>query len=447
MQETSVDQSWATVARGNTHTTPKNKRNSAPKARKQTPAKWETGKFYNVTHLQEDDQVDDAENLRLPPRKIMDIASRHAVIVNVDDGQSLGEIVDAISQIAPGALIRPNRRAKQLLVACTSNTQAIHLATNPPTVQGSQIKAFRPVLRSENMTVVCVTVSTYIGTLTEATRKIAGALRPYGDVVDLSACLWPNGTMTGTFNAILGRGQVNESIPHSLAVSDTWAQVFGKEVTPWCVYCRQEGHIRHNCPKRLCTENARDSTQKTQAKTTTQKNLLVKPPINKSEHGTFTFTSNNTRPTQSSVRSKKGDRKKKIITKLSMETKPDTNKRPRLAMEDTPLEPFYFKTKSFVCGEETIQVKNTQDRPDSMIQTTNENAMEDPSSDDILAHTDDCDMDAYENNAISDIHSQEPQPCPPAVHKMVLPKTSPKGNLRLTEATVALDMSGPQPSQ
>lgn len=249
MSRTPPAQGWTPVTHKST-SAPK----STPTSTKKSQIQWSSGRFYNVTHLLEQTVTDVSEAMRLPPRRIMDIASKHTVIVDIASFARIEEAIDALSEIAPGAIIRPNKRTKQVMVGCKSQEEAINLATNPPRVNDQPVKAYRPIPRSESMTLVSMVLSAFIGSLTETTRAVVAALQPFGEVVDVSACLWHNGTMTGSFNVILDRGSQKGNIPHSLEVCDTWAQVFGKDAAPWCVYCRREGHVRQECDKRPQTQ-------------------------------------------------------------------------------------------------------------------------------------------------------------------------------------------------
>ncbi|KAJ2396995.1 hypothetical protein GGI23_003696 [Coemansia sp. RSA 2559] len=233
--------SFATVAKRSTSRSG----GPRPKETRYQPMKMKIT-YYSMIHLTGEHGTKGDEELRLPPREIVNGTSKHSIIINASDYKTGNDALAAVMEIRKPAAFELNARTKQMLLSFDTAEEADYILRNPPTLDGIKVKVTRPISRTENMAIVNIRVVTEVTATHDLIQMVEKQLTPWGTLCDISIGMG-NGIPSKYLTAILDLGDSEKMLPAKLASANLISYLYGRMVTKYCNYCKKEGHHIKSC--------------------------------------------------------------------------------------------------------------------------------------------------------------------------------------------------------
>ncbi|KAJ2659434.1 hypothetical protein IWW48_003479 [Coemansia sp. RSA 1200] len=227
---------------------PRPKETRPPKA-KLAPA------FFSVIHMLKAEATAEDEMLRLPPRELVNGATEDAIIIDTSVFPTEDAALIAVKAICVPMMADYRPKRNKLLLAFDHEHEADLVLCNPPVYNGTTVKVIRPIPREENMVSINITVSGAKRRLRPMVNLLREILSPLGKICDLCVNIRED-VVHCNATAILDRQERKGSLPSRIQRGKITILLYGKEVAPYCYYCRREGHTPKKCAKQALKKTA-----------------------------------------------------------------------------------------------------------------------------------------------------------------------------------------------
>ncbi|KAJ2395354.1 hypothetical protein GGI23_004338 [Coemansia sp. RSA 2559] len=202
--------------------------------------------YYSMIHLTGEHGAKGDEELRLPPREIVNGASKNSIIFNATGYKTGNDAIEAVIEICKPTYYEFNSRTNQLLLSFASAEEADYVLRNPPTLDGIKVKVARPISRTANMAIVNIHVYSDITSVRGLVQELEEQLAPWGKLCDICIGI-ANGIPSKYLTAILDLGDSDKMLPAKLTSANIISNLYGRMVAKYCNYCKEEGHHIKSC--------------------------------------------------------------------------------------------------------------------------------------------------------------------------------------------------------
>ena len=121
-------------------------------------------------------------------RKLVDKTPDFGVDMDMNMFANVPAAMAAAKKVRPIANATVIRRANKISLAFYSSEDADYFTSHPPTVDGKPVPTYRPIRRTNNMTIVSIECGNARTNLTETIRILVKALEPYGKCLTSQDC-------------------------------------------------------------------------------------------------------------------------------------------------------------------------------------------------------------------------------------------------------------------
>ncbi|KAJ2710822.1 hypothetical protein H4R19_003555 [Coemansia spiralis] len=110
--------------------------------------------------------------------------------------------------------------------------------------------SYHPIQRTKTMASIHLRYDK-VGSAIEIARYIAAALQPFGVIKDIVLCIRSINSLAAEAKVLLDRTDNTVTIPAVLLHDNKRMTLLGNSVAPYCIYCKEEGHVKLKCGKWL----------------------------------------------------------------------------------------------------------------------------------------------------------------------------------------------------